>query len=237
MYSFQKVTNMLHGALHTDPAAEYLQFWHENFIRGDPARMGKIKRKQPKTPHATNRPPMQSPLHPHSSTTHPPPLINHPKSQPGLAMEPSLCHGDSGGNSESTFMDSTALEPSMALVHSQSPEPEPRHAMSACLLEELSSIKMSHSDMIDHTEKLAKENEVLWRTAMQQKTQVDKQQATVEKIMRFLASVFMPSESPAGQLHPAKSTRMLRQHDKKKTSAHGNTASFLCFLFFGGVFL
>lgn len=95
------------------------------------------------------------------------------------------------------------------------PEPNPRKAAYPAIeappnvgsttdmtvvCEEIRNIKRFQNSIIGELKRLKTDNEALWTEAAEARARYDQQQATINKMLKFLSTVFSPSKSNAGTL-------------------------------------
>jgi hypothetical protein len=96
-----------------------------------------------------------------------------------------------------------------------SPEPKPRMTTypaieaapsnttstdMAVVYEEIRNIKRLQNSVIGELKRLKTDNEALWTEAAEARARYDQQQATINKMLSFLSTVFSPNKSTAGSL-------------------------------------
>jgi len=70
----------------------------------------------------------------------------------------------------------------------------------AVVYEEIRNIKRLQNSVIGELKRLKTDNEALWTEAAEARARYDQQQATINKMLSFLSTVFSPNKSTAGSL-------------------------------------
>lgn len=180
MYGFHKVTHINTGALINEDDA--LEFSHLYFVRGRPDLLVNVRRKSSR---ANQQAKQQTPV-----------LYS-----PALEMMPA----EPAGYAMPTFGDAEEQEEESA--HEQMAGPPP--SSTAALQAELASLRKAQTDLAQSLKDLTFENSILWQQNNEQRARYEKQQHTVDKIVGFLASVFMREPINSNRGLKAKRKRLM----------------------------
>ena len=78
----------------------------------------------------------------------------------------------------------------------------------AVVYEEIRNIKRLQGSVIGELKRLKTDNEALWTEAAEARARYDQQQTTINKMLKFLSTVFSPNKSTAGSL-PSRNRALL----------------------------
>jgi len=226
MYGFKKISHINQGALIIDPSSESLEFKNEDFQRDNRQFLVNIKRKTHNKPNQTL--PHSQSMSAYTADAH----GRHMAAQVNSGLQHStsahnLITNGQSHNSNTHNSNGYANEPVGSPSHSQfggyysAPQINEQEQNNGSeymyIMEELAELKASHLNLAENLHTLSQENTALWETTMQQKHLVDRQQATVDKIMRFLASVFMTKDNKQNHLHSKRKKLFLTGNDQTDT--------------------
>ncbi|KAJ3970565.1 hypothetical protein EV361DRAFT_915360 [Lentinula raphanica] len=176
MYGFHKIPHLQQGALRSNSEAEYSQFAHPDFHRGQEERLALIERKK------------QSTIHPKEQG-----VVDFPTVPPQLVPQP------------------------LAPDHSTG-QPLDIHAV----INGIAAIRRHQANISTELNELKRSNQLLWQESMEARTRHQKQQDTINRIIKFLAGVFShqagaTKEKDRGSSpHPVVRSSRLMIEDKKR---------------------
>lgn len=85
-------------------------------------------------------------------------------------------------------------------IEAPMPNGDPSSADMALVFEEIRNIKRLQNSVIGELKRLKADNEALWTEAAEARARHDQQQATINKMLKFLSTVFSPTKPNAGSL-------------------------------------
>jgi hypothetical protein len=93
-------------------------------------------------------------------------------------------------------------------IEAPSPPANPSSSDIAVVVEEIRNIKRLQNSVIGELKRIKADNEALWTEAAEARARHDQQQATINKMLKFLSTVFSPAKSNAGTL-PARNRGLI----------------------------
>lgn len=208
MYGFHKVPHLLQGKA---SEGEQWEFSHENFVKNRIDLLPLFKRTGVKQRSqnqlivpADSSPSIDALLANVSQITDSPMISNQ-----SLNIQPSVIGGSTTSNRSTN-----QLLSSLAASHNW-----PVGDV-ASVLGELSAIRQTQQSITQELNSLRQENQMLWHETFEQQKKHQEQQETVEKILRFLASVFTKDKTKVINQHGS-STTASQQSSSALTSSSG----------------
>ncbi|KAJ3573377.1 hypothetical protein NP233_g2473 [Leucocoprinus birnbaumii] len=174
MYGFHKIPHLQQGVLRSDTGEnEYWNFAHENFRREQPDLLCLIQRKKG---------------------------TSNAQQQQGSALSPEEGIIDVRDPNIPSQQPATAVPAGLALPPSA---PGAGQVLDINqILQGIAAIKKHQTTISEDLQQLKQSNELLWQDAMTARQRLQKNEDTVQRIVKFLAGVFGNRRTEAGHGHP-----------------------------------
>jgi heat shock transcription factor, other eukaryote len=196
MYGFHKIPHLQQGVLKSDTETEFWNFAHANFHRGQPDLLCLIQRKKP-LPQGADE-----------SSIDLPGGISFGGALPAAATAAGAIANSVGGTAAIQNGNTTLSAGQILDIHS--------------IANGITAIKRHQSTISSELSELKRSNQLLWQDALASRGRQQKQQDTINRIVKFLAGVFGQHVNPGGTPGGSTPGVTVGQHGKED-SVDGTT--------------
>ena len=172
MYGFHKIPHLQQGVLKSETETEFWNFAHANFHRGQPDLLCLIQRKKP-LPQSGDEPSIDLPGG-----------ITFGGALPAAGTAVGAISNGASGNAAAQTGNPTLSSGQILDIHS--------------IANGITAIKRHQTTISSELNELKRSNQLLWQDALAARGRQQKQQDTINRIVKFLAGVFGQHVNPGG---------------------------------------